>query len=377
MWHHFDGGACPGQVSGVKVRLENGLFGFIPMSCLSDRRVSNPEERVRPGQMIYCRVTKIDVERFSVTCTSKSSDLMDKSGRWRPPKDNFYDQAEEDKILKAEEDGKKLQHRQTYTTRVIIHPSFKNIGFQEAERLLVTMDQGEGIIRPSSKATDHLTVTWKVTDDIYQHVDIREERKENAFSLGKCLWIGDEQFEDLDEIMARYLNPMAAYARDLLSFRYFRNLGLTEQTYAPGKERELADKLIKEDQKKNPLKIHYFVSASREFPGRFMLTYLPRSESKHEFITVTHAGYRFRGQVFDNLDTLFCWFKEHFRDPIPGTPASRAPSAGSSRTPHVNLSAVNPVTLHRVAQSIPPHLLHSLSQAALFQGKTSSRLFCL
>ena len=386
VWNHFDAGACTGQATGVKLRLENGLSGFIPIKFLSDREVSNPEERVRPGQTIHCRVTKIDVERFSVSCTSKSSDLMDKNGEWRPPKDIYYDQAEEDKILKAEEDSKKLKHRQSYTRRVIVHPSFKNIGFKEAEKIMASMDQGEVIVRPSSKGTDHLTVTWKVADDIYQHVDVREEGKENAFSLGQSLWIGDEEFEDLDEIVARYINPMAAHARDLLSFRYIRDLGLTEQTYAPGKEREKADEVIKEDKKKNPSKIHYFVSASREFPGKFMLTYLPRSQSKHEFITVTHEGYRFRGQVFDNLNTLFRWFKEHFRDPIPGTPASRGAAAGSSRTPgaypggttpNVNLSGVNPETLQRVAQSIPSHMLHSLSQAAHFQGKTFTQLIAL
>lgn len=125
-------------------------------------------------------------------------------------------------------------------------------------------------------------------------------------------------------------------------------------------------------------------SASREFPGKFMLSYLPRGHVKHEFITVTPDGYRFRGQVFDNLNTLFRWFKEHFRDPIPGTPLSsrtgHAAAAGgaSSRTPgaygptgttpNVNLAAVNPETLHRVAQSMPSHMLASLSQAAHFQG---------
>ena len=84
------------------------------------------------------------------------------------------------------------------------------------------MDQGEVIVRPSSKGSDHLTVTWKVSDDIYQHVDVREEGKENAFSLGQSLWIGDEEFEDLDEIVARYINPMAAHARDIISFRYMK-----------------------------------------------------------------------------------------------------------------------------------------------------------
>jgi len=243
------------------------------------------------------------------------------------------------------------------------------------------MDQGDVIVRPSSKGNDHLTVTWKVADDVYQHVDIREEGKENAFSLGQSLLIGDEEFEDLDEIVARYINPMAAHARDVLSFRYFRDLGLTEQTYAPGKERERADEMIKDDKKKNPSKIHYFVSCSREFPGKFMLSYLPRTTTKHEYLTVTPDGYRFRGQVFDGLTSLFRWFKEHFRDPIPGTPvsnrggthnsgsiSSRTPGYVGATTPNVNLAAVNPETLHRVAQSMPSHMLQNLSKAAHFQG---------
>jgi transcription elongation factor SPT6 len=32
---------------------------------------------------IHCRITKIDIERFQVELTSKSSDLADKDGMWR------------------------------------------------------------------------------------------------------------------------------------------------------------------------------------------------------------------------------------------------------------------------------------------------------
>ena len=40
-----------------------------------------------------------------------------------------------------------------YVKRVIVQPAFKNISFKEAERLLAEMDQGECIVRPSSKVT--------------------------------------------------------------------------------------------------------------------------------------------------------------------------------------------------------------------------------
>jgi len=383
VWNHFDAGACTGQAVGVRIRLDNSLSGFIPMKCLSDSEVSNPEERVRPGQAIHCRVTKIDVERFSVMSTSKSSDLMDKNGEWRPQKDPYYDTLAEEDLRRAEVDSKKQKQRQSYTTRVIVHPSFKNISFKEAEKLMATMDQGDVIVRPSSKGTDHLTVTWKVGESICQHVDVREEGKENAFSLGQSLWISHEEFEDLDEIIARYINPMAGHAKDIYGFRYFRDLGITDENYAPGKERERADEIIKDEKKKNPGKINYFASASREYPGKFMLTYLPRNHAKHEFITVAPEGFRFRGQMFTTLALVFGWFKKHFRDPIPGTPVSsrggnqtsgsmstRTPGyAGGATTPNVgSLSGVNSETLQRVAQSIPSHMLHSLTQAAHFQG---------
>ena len=53
------------------------------MKNLSDKHVDDPGERVRSGQTIHCRIIKIDVERFSVECSSKSSDLIDKNHEWR------------------------------------------------------------------------------------------------------------------------------------------------------------------------------------------------------------------------------------------------------------------------------------------------------
>lgn len=42
-----------------------------------------------------------------------------------------------------------------YIKRVIVHPSFHNISFKECEKLMAGMDQGEVIIRPSSKVTEN------------------------------------------------------------------------------------------------------------------------------------------------------------------------------------------------------------------------------
>lgn len=144
-----------------------------------------------------------------------------------------------------------------YVTRVIIHPSFRNITYADAEKLMKTMPQGEAIIRPSSKGDDHLTVTWKVTDDVHQHIDVREEGKENKYSLGRSLWIGNEEFEDLDEILARHIDPMAASVRELMSFK--------SEYYVPHVMgmKDKAEEILKDLKSKNTNKIHYIISPSK------------------------------------------------------------------------------------------------------------------
>ncbi|XP_076825036.1 transcription elongation factor SPT6-like [Clavelina lepadiformis] len=330
VWSHLDTGECLGKAVGVRIRLENGISGFIPTDKLSDKPVDNPEDRVKVGMTIHCRVTKIDIERFQVDVTSRGSDLRDDAGMWKQQLDTYYDYEKELKEKHKSENADKNANRITYIKRVIAHPSFHNIDYKAAEKMMSELDQGDAIIRPSSKGSDHLTATWKVADSVCAHIDIKEEKKENAFSLGKSLWIGNEEFEDLDEIMARYIQPMAANARDLVSHKNYRDVS--------GKKEVLED-LLKQAKKGTPSRIPYFMTASRTLPGKFLLSYMPRTRSKHEYVTVTVDGYRYRGQTFTTLNQFFKWFKEHFRDPIPAhlvptrTPGSATESSHHGNTP--------------------------------------------
>jgi len=191
--------------------------------------------------------------------------------------------------------------------------------------MMEQMDQGEVIIRPSSKGADHLTVTWKVTEGVYQHIDVREEGKENAFSLGQSLKIGNEEFEDLDEIIARHVNPMASHARDVMSFKYFKPLEV----------RQAAEDFLKSERERSANKIHYVLYAAKEYPGKFVLAYLPKSKVHLEYITIRPEGFKFRQQNFESLNLLFKWFKEHYRDPPPTvTPSATPTQARMMRTPY-------------------------------------------
>ncbi|KAK2711056.1 hypothetical protein QYM36_012282 [Artemia franciscana] len=333
VWSHFDAGDCQGTAQGIQVCMDNGISGFIPVKSLSDSEGTNPEERVKPGQLIYSRIMKVDEEKFKIICTSKTSDLVDKDHFWKPQRDPYYDTEAENKDLTKEEDFRKANSRQIYTKRVIVHPNFQNISYKEAEEKMALFDQGDVIVRPSSKGSNHLTVTWKVTDGIYQHIDVKEEGKENDFSIGQVLRIGDDEFEDLDEIIARHVNPLAANARDIIDYKYYKdfNLTLLENTHI--KERDKTDEYLREEKKKNPGKINYLLCPSKEFPGKFLLSYMPRDKLAHEYITVTPEGFRLRGQLFDTFNQTLVWFKEHFKDRMPRIQA-RTPQAGD-QTPEV------------------------------------------
>ncbi|XP_066596477.1 transcription elongation factor SPT6-like [Prorops nasuta] len=338
VWNHFDAGSYLGKATGVRLRLGNGISGYTHIKNLSDKHVADPEERVGVGQIIHCRVIKIEVVSdlalnapgkavIWLTRITNGGDYNNFCNLFRPQRDPFYDADAEQTDLKVEEEAKKIKQRQTYVKRVIVHPSFHNISFTEAEKLMQTMKQGEAIVRPSSKGADHLIVTWKVTDEIYQHTDVREEGKENAFSLGHSLWIGSEEFEDPNEIIARHVNSMAACASELLDFKY----------YKPKVEgiKDKADEILKKQKKENPGGIPYIISAAKNYPGKFLLSYLSRVRCCHEYVTVSPDGFRFRGQMFGRVSDLFRWFKEHFGDPVPRQATPSTPRGTmTSRTPY-------------------------------------------
>ena len=72
-------------------------------------------------------------------------------------------------------------------------------------QFLSDKDPGESIIRPSSRGPSYLTLTLKVYDGVYAHKDIVEGGKEHKditslLRIGKTLKIGEDSFEDLDEV---------------------------------------------------------------------------------------------------------------------------------------------------------------------------------
>ena len=73
----------------------------------------------------------------------------------------YYDEYAEnqDKQL-IEEKLEKQKKILPYVNRVIFHPQFKNITYNDFEKLCPRLDVGEFIIRPSSKVVDTISSTF-------------------------------------------------------------------------------------------------------------------------------------------------------------------------------------------------------------------------
>ena len=110
---------------------------------------------------------------------------------------------------------------------------------------------------------------------------------------------------------------MASFAREILNHKNYRAVD--------GVKAKL-EEILQVEKRKAPQRIPYLMSTTKEFPGKFFLGYLPRVKPRIEYISVTPEGFRYRGRVHATLNGLFRWFKEHFRDPIPG----RCPLSGHS-----------------------------------------------
>jgi len=139
-------------------------------------------------------------------------------------RDEYYDDNADANDVKEVESVMMQKRAKLFTRNFGNRTDFKNISFEEAEKDLEHADIGEYVIRPSSKGPNHLTVTIKVAPGLIQHIDVVESGKQDPQSIGKTLTIGTQSFEDLDEIVAYYIDPLAQFAKDVVAHRKFKHM---------------------------------------------------------------------------------------------------------------------------------------------------------
>jgi transcription elongation factor SPT6 len=59
-------------------------------------------------------------------------------------------------------------------------------------------------------------------------------------------FLPSKEFEDLDEIIARHIQPIAAFARDILNYKYYKD--------SDGGNREIMERICGDEKRKAPSK---------------------------------------------------------------------------------------------------------------------------
>jgi transcription elongation factor SPT6 len=154
------------------VRLDSGIDGSIEQAFLSDSG-GKASTLVSTRQTIQALVLHVimDLERdyFLIELSTREHDLREgdyAARRIRP--DEYWDMQRYEKD--AEIQRRKKRAEVNKTRRVIKHPNFHDFNTAQAENYLDKQQRGDVVIRPSSKGLNHLAVTWKVDDKLYQHI---------------------------------------------------------------------------------------------------------------------------------------------------------------------------------------------------------------
>jgi len=200
--------------------------------------------------------------------------------------------------------------------RQIAHPAFYNVNLKTCLQLLKEMPVGDVVIRPGSTHVDHLTLSWKMLDGVYRHFDIEEKDKPSDARLGAKLIIKDEVYETIDELIARFVDPMNQLVEEIIHHKYFKT-GQTEDIRAD---------LVREKQQ-HPNRIPYAIHVYNKYPGCFSISYVGRTNPHSWHMEVKSSGLRFFGDIestiLPTLNQAIAFFK--IKATEPRSSASRAP----------------------------------------------------
>lgn len=167
--HVVSGRVTRVQRKEVNIRLDSGIEAIVDKTYVSDHEVGSCDEVVKIHTHPRAVIIGVYPEKFLIELSLRNAELSRGDAHLRrvtpdEPYDHERARLDAEAVLKKKRTDVDRQKRQ------IDHPNFFNMNAAQAEQELVSQQRGDVIIRPSSKGVDHLNVTWKVDDGLYQHI---------------------------------------------------------------------------------------------------------------------------------------------------------------------------------------------------------------
>ncbi|KAI1608646.1 transcription elongation factor SPT6 [Exophiala viscosa] len=288
----------------VEGKLDCGLDALVEDGQWADSGIS-PKQLYTIHQTVPAHITSINRKDFVVTVSLREDQIKRPFKRY-----NHSDRSYNEWDDREEAADKKMVEQKTESggrvTRVIKHPLFRPFNAKQAEEYLGSQNRGDVVIRPSSKGTDHLAVTWKVADGIFQHIDVLELDKENEFSLGRTLRIGGRyNYSDLDELIVLHVKAMARKVDEMCGNEKFQD-----------KSKAALEEWLTTYTNANPKRSMYQFCINRERPGQFHLVFKAGQKAKlmDWSVRVIPQGFELMKTPYPSMRDLCNGFKLIFQN---------------------------------------------------------------
>jgi len=215
----------------IDVKLDCGIDGGIGISEYPEemaRHDIEPRNMWAPHTVIQAKIMHLERKKLTAQLTLREAELK---RPWKQQFDHGLDEWDEELEARDKKEARKIIEAGTgRAQRVIKHPLFRPFTAAQAIEFLAPQSRGDCVIRPSSKGPDHLAVTWKVHEDVYQHIDVLELDKENEFTVGKVLRVGGNwNYSDLDELIVLHVRGMAKKVDEMMGDERYQS-GSRQQT---------------------------------------------------------------------------------------------------------------------------------------------------
>ena len=198
----------------VEVKMDCGIEGVVSSVYISSKPDVSPRQLFSVHQTVRAKLLFLNRKQLNAQF-SLIEDQVRKP--YRKEFDHLPDEWDDQQEQKDREAMQEKTDSSGRTQRVIKHPLFRPFNSMRAEEYLGSQARGDVVIRPSSKGPEHLAVTWKVSDNVYQHIDVLEMDKTNQYASGGTLKVGGKYtYSDLDELIVNHVKAMAKKVDEIM-----------------------------------------------------------------------------------------------------------------------------------------------------------------
>ncbi|KAG7414074.1 Transcription elongation factor SPT6 [Fusarium oxysporum f. sp. rapae] len=302
---------CEGMIVPINVRVVKDDFAIVKLDCGIEGRIEGHEvshrssikDALTSGQTTQAKILDINYKDFIAKLSMRDETLRIPYKRpinlGRDGWDYALEAADKEELREKDKTTGRTQ-------RVVKHPNFKPFNGLQAEEYLGSQPNGEVIIRPSSKGNDHLAVTWKVADGVYQHIDVLEMQKETEFSVGKLLRVGGKYtYTDLDELIVEHVKAMARKVEELMRHDKYQN-----------RSRGETEKWLTTYIDANPNRSAYAFCIDTKHPGYFWLCFKASRSARVIALPVRAIpqGFELKGYQYPDMRALCNGFKLRYQN---------------------------------------------------------------